>query len=126
MSSVRYGIRLGDLKENWFLFFPIKHSTHTRSVAGQNCAPGRGLSKAPGFEPFGTGHYGPRKVGKWALVAVFARFRADFATKPFSILDGSPILFVTTIPTSEAHRKLRFAPLFFFGFFFSQRTLFVH
>ena len=29
MSSVRYGIRLGDLKENWFLCFPIKHSTHT-------------------------------------------------------------------------------------------------
>ena len=24
MSSVRYGIRLGDLKENWFLCFPIK------------------------------------------------------------------------------------------------------
>jgi hypothetical protein len=31
MSSVRYGIRLGDLKENWFLCFPIKHSTHTHS-----------------------------------------------------------------------------------------------
>jgi hypothetical protein len=31
MSSVRYGIRLGDLKENWFLCFPIKHSTHTLS-----------------------------------------------------------------------------------------------
>ena len=27
MSSVRYGIRLGDLEENWFLCFPIKHST---------------------------------------------------------------------------------------------------
>ncbi len=25
----RYGIRLGDLKENWFLCLPIKHSTHT-------------------------------------------------------------------------------------------------
>jgi hypothetical protein len=23
-------VTLGDLKENWFLFFPIKHSTHTR------------------------------------------------------------------------------------------------
>ena len=33
MSSVRYGIRLGDLKENWFLCFPIKHSTHTRAYA---------------------------------------------------------------------------------------------
>ena len=29
MSSVRYGIRLGDLEENRFLCFPIKHSTHT-------------------------------------------------------------------------------------------------
>jgi len=29
MSSVQYGIRLCDLKENWFLCFPIKHSTHT-------------------------------------------------------------------------------------------------
>jgi len=29
MSSVRYGTRLGDLKENWFFCFPIKHSTHT-------------------------------------------------------------------------------------------------
>ena len=24
-----YGTRLGDLEENWFLCFPIKHSTHT-------------------------------------------------------------------------------------------------
>jgi hypothetical protein len=32
MSSVRYGIRLGDLKENWFLCFPIKNSTHTDLV----------------------------------------------------------------------------------------------
>ena len=31
VSSVRYGTRLGDLKENWFLCFPIKHSTHTHS-----------------------------------------------------------------------------------------------
>ncbi len=29
MRSVRYGARLGDLEENWFLCFPIKHSTHT-------------------------------------------------------------------------------------------------
>jgi hypothetical protein len=28
-SSVRYGTRLGDLKESWFFCFPIKHSTHT-------------------------------------------------------------------------------------------------
>ncbi len=27
-SSVRYGTRLGDLEENWFLLFS-KHSTHT-------------------------------------------------------------------------------------------------
>ena len=33
MSSVRYGTRLGDLKENWFLCFPIKHSTHTLPVS---------------------------------------------------------------------------------------------
>ena len=38
MSSVRYGTRFGDLKENWFLLFskvqsPIKHSTHTQSTA---------------------------------------------------------------------------------------------
>jgi hypothetical protein len=32
MSSVRYGIRLGDLEENWFLCFPIKHSTHTQTT----------------------------------------------------------------------------------------------
>jgi hypothetical protein len=36
MSSVRYGIRLGDLKENWFLCFPIKHSTHTHRVTLEN------------------------------------------------------------------------------------------
>jgi len=33
MSSVRYGTRLGDLEENWFLCFPIKHSTHTREFS---------------------------------------------------------------------------------------------
>jgi hypothetical protein len=37
MSSVRYGIRLGDLKENWFLCFPIKHSTHLPCVNDDRC-----------------------------------------------------------------------------------------
>ena len=34
-SSVRYEIRLGDLKENWFLCFPIKHSTHICNAVGR-------------------------------------------------------------------------------------------
>ena len=33
MSSVRYGTRLGDLKENWFLLFSnLTHSTHTAAM----------------------------------------------------------------------------------------------
>jgi hypothetical protein len=32
-SSVRYGTRLGDLKESWFILFPIKHSTHTHTYS---------------------------------------------------------------------------------------------
>jgi hypothetical protein len=110
------------LKRIGFFFFQL-NTQHTRVAwLGKTVRPDAGFPTHQVSSRLG--HYGPRKVGKWALVAVFARFRADFATKPFSILDGSPILFVTTIPTSEAHRKLRFA--FFLGFFFSQRTLFVH
>jgi hypothetical protein len=37
MSSVRYGTRLGDLKEKWFLCFPIKHPTHTQHWISWNC-----------------------------------------------------------------------------------------
>ena len=35
MSSVRYGIRLGDLKENWFLCFQL-NTQHTQYCTVQN------------------------------------------------------------------------------------------